>query len=75
MLVLHTADMAIRKKSPARPRGRPRTQHVPYRPFSSRVREDYLERLLRLAATTGKPQTRLLEEALTQYFERLEDED
>jgi predicted transcriptional regulator len=44
---------------------------VERRPFSSRLREDYADRLLELAAETGKPQTRLLEEALALYFQQL----
>jgi hypothetical protein len=57
---------------PRRPRGRPQTLEVARRPFSSRLREDYLARLVELAAATGKPQTRLLEEALELYFQQLQ---
>lgn len=68
-------NMATRKATSRRPRGRPKKLLVPNRQFSSRLREDFLERLARMSAATGKPQTRLLEEALTQYFESLDDEE
>ena len=54
------------------PRGRPRTLEMPMRPFSSRLRTDYDDRLTELTRSTGKPKTRLLEEAFELYLEHCE---
>lgn len=53
-------------------RGRPRTLEVPMRPFSSRLRTDYDDRLTELTRATGKPKTRLLEEAFELYLDHCE---
>jgi hypothetical protein len=66
-----TAAITSSEVVSVRPRGRPRAATVMSRPFSSRIRDDHAERLAEIAAETGKPQTRLLEEALTLYFQSL----
>jgi predicted DNA-binding protein len=53
-------------------RGRPRTLELPMRSFSSRLRIDYDERLTELTTLTGKPKTRLLEEAFELYLDHWE---
>lgn len=42
------------------------------RPFSSRLRVDYDDRLTELTKQTGKPKTRLLEEAFELYLDHWE---
>jgi predicted DNA-binding protein len=42
------------------------------RPFSSRLRTDYDDRLTEMTRATGKPKTRLLEEAFELYLEHWE---
>jgi predicted DNA-binding protein len=67
-----TKKLPVREDARNAPRGRPRTREIPMRSFSSRLREDYDERLTELTRLTGKPKTRLLEEAFELYLDSCE---
>lgn len=53
-------------------RGRPKILEMPTSAFSSRLRDDYAERLTEMTRVSGKPKTRLLEEAVEMYLDHWE---